>query len=319
MAEGDVAPPQAAPLPDAAVGPAIPSDKGYLVEEVADGLYWVTDGSYVMMFLTTGEGVIVVDAPPSIGKNILAAIGDVTDEPITHVIYSHSHGDHIAAAGLYPKDAVYIAHQATADQLAVAMGADREYPFGMFIGGAPVPLPTVTFDDQYTVEVGTQTLQLDYHGVNHEPGNIFIYAPKQRVLMVVDVVFPGWVPFKSLALAEDVGGYYAAHDQILAYDFDTFVGGHLGRLGTRQDVEVEVEYLTDVREAAANALKSVDFMAIGQEVGFGNAWVLFDSYLNALAQACADEVVPKWVNRLGGADVFTVDHCGKVVESLRIE
>ena len=48
------------------------------------------------------EGVIVVDAPPSIGENILAAIAEVTDEPITHVIYSHSHADHIGAAGIYP-------------------------------------------------------------------------------------------------------------------------------------------------------------------------------------------------------------------------
>ena len=89
-------------LPDNAGGPAIDQEKGFVVEEIGRGLYHLNDGTYQIMFLTTGEGVIVVDAPPSTGENILTAIASVTDEPITHVIYSHTHNDHIAAAGLYP-------------------------------------------------------------------------------------------------------------------------------------------------------------------------------------------------------------------------
>ena len=99
------------------------------------------------MFLTTGEGVIVVDAPPSIGENLLKAIAEVTEEPITHVVYSHSHADHIAAAGMFPEGAVYIAHEETAAQLGRINGPDRPFPFGMFVGGGPVPMPTVTFED----------------------------------------------------------------------------------------------------------------------------------------------------------------------------
>ena len=57
-------------LPEAAKGPAIPP-KGYLVEEIRDHLYWVTDGSYNTMFLVTDKGVVVVDAPPYWAKNIL--------------------------------------------------------------------------------------------------------------------------------------------------------------------------------------------------------------------------------------------------------
>ena len=63
--------------------------------------------------------------------------------------------------------------------------------------------------------------------------------------MVVDIVFPGWTPFPDLALAEDVDGYIAAHDQILAYDFDHYIGGHINRLGTRRDVEIQKEYFPE--------------------------------------------------------------------------
>ena len=60
----------------------------------------------------------------------------------------------------------------------------------------------------YTLQIGNKTLQLDYYGDNHLPGNIFIYAPKQKVLMLVDVIFPGWVPFPYLAVVKDIAGVY---------------------------------------------------------------------------------------------------------------
>jgi len=255
--------PSKAAIPDAAFGPAIP-EKGYLVEELGDGLYWVTEGTYHVMFLTTGEGVIVVDAPPSIGEKILKAIEETTDEPITHVIYSHSHADHIAAASMYPEDAVYIAHEETASRLS----RDGPFEFGLFVGGSDVPYPTLIFSDTYTLSVGTQTLELEYKGPAHRPGNIFIYAPEQKVLMFIDVIFPGWTPFKWLAVAEDVPAFVDAHDWVLSYDFENLISGHVGRLGTREDVETQKEYILDMQANAATALQTVDFNAIAQEVGY---------------------------------------------------
>ena len=307
-----------AEVPAAAYGPAIP-EKGYFVEEISDGLYWMTEGVYQVMFLTTGEGVIVVDAPPSIGENILKAIAEVTDEPITHVIYSHSHADHLAAASMYPSDAVYIAHVDTAEQLIRQNDTNRPFPYGMFVGGSPVPLPTRTFTDSLTLNVGNQTLQLEYRGPNHDAGNIFIYAPKQKVLMFIDVIFPGWSPFKDLAVSEDVPGYLKAHDDVLSFDFDTLVSGHVGRLGTREDVEVQLEYLMDIQANAAQALQTVDFFAIAAEIGFENPWALFDTYLAKLNQECSSATIPVWIDRLGGVDVFTESHCARIIESLRID
>ena len=304
-----------AAIPEAAYGPAISEDKGYFVEELGDGLYWITEGVYQVMFLTTGEGVIVVDAPPSIGANILKAIEETTDEPITHVIYSHSHADHIAAASMYPKDAIYIAHEETASRLAI----ERPFEFGLFVGGSDVPKPTVTFSNKYTLTVGTQTLELEYKGPSHSPGNIFIYAPKQKVLMFIDVIFPGWTPFKWLAVAEDVPAFVDSHDWVLSYDFETLITGHLGRLGTREDVEIQKEYILDTQANAAAALQTVDFNAIAGEVGFANPWLLFDTYLNAVSEECAELTEEKWVGRLAAVDVFTKSHCDKLVESLRID
>ena len=109
-----------------AKGPAINPAKGYLVQEIRDHLYWVTDGSYNTMFLVTDKGVIVVDAPPTIGKNYLKAISEVTNKPINYVIYSHAHLDHIGAANMFPKNATFIAQEDTAAELQKARISNHE-------------------------------------------------------------------------------------------------------------------------------------------------------------------------------------------------
>src|SRR5436190_4781508 len=84
-------------LPQTANGPPI-GPTGYRVEPFGQGAYMVTDGVYQALFLVSTRGVILVDVPPTIGKNMLNAIGNLTDQPITHLIYSHAHSDHIGSA-----------------------------------------------------------------------------------------------------------------------------------------------------------------------------------------------------------------------------
>ena len=309
----------AAPLPESSKGVPIPQDKGYVVEEIKDGLYWVTEGAYTAMFLTTGKGVIVVDAPPSFGDKMLKAISEVTKEPITHVVYSHAHADHIGGASMYPKTAKYIAHVETKKRLQRMNDTSRPFPYGMFVGGKPVPMPTIMFEDSYTLKVGNQELRLEYKGDDHEPGNIYVYAPKQKVLMKIDIVFPGWTPFKGLAVAEDTVGYLKAHDVILSYDFDKLVSGHWGRLATRHDVEVQKQYMQDIQANAGKALQTVDFYAIANKVGYANTSLLFEAYLDAVSNECAKLTEPKWIKILGGVDVWTNDHCYKVVMAHRLD
>ncbi|MBT8251506.1 MAG: MBL fold metallo-hydrolase, partial [Nitrosopumilus sp.] len=109
-------------------GPEIDPEKGYAVIEIGDGLYWLTDGIYQVMFLTTGEGVILVDAPMGMGTMIQQAISEVTLEKVTHFIYSHIHKDHVGSASLLPKDTVYISHSDTAEHLKMKNDPQRPVP-----------------------------------------------------------------------------------------------------------------------------------------------------------------------------------------------
>jgi glyoxylase-like metal-dependent hydrolase (beta-lactamase superfamily II) len=303
--------PDFAPVPSGSLGPAV-NPQGYFVGRISGNLYWVTDSYYQSMFLATREGVVLVDAPPTIGHNLLRAIKDVTDATgttsrVTHLIYSHSHADHVGAAALFGKGVERIGHTGTRQLLRAAADPNR-------------PAPTRTFDDTLVVEVGGERLELAYHGPNHSPDNIFIYAPDHATLMLVDVVFPGWTPFKHLAESQDIPGWIAAHDTALDYRWTTLVGGHLGRLGTRADAQLQKNYVTDLEDSVRTTLTNLDPTPYFTKYGpTGNAWAIFKTYLDAAAQQSADPVVDAYLGRLAAADVFTLDNAHAMVNSLRID
>ncbi len=303
---GEPGPAARLPLPAGARGVALDPQLGYASTAVRGGLYWVTNGSDQAAFLVSSAGVIVIDAPPALAPAITAAVRAVTSQPITHLIYSHFHADHIGGASMISTTATVVAHSATKAALEAAADPHR-------------PIPTVTFDDTYTLTVGDQTLELSYAGPSHVPGTIFIDAPAQRTLILIDIVWPGWVPFSALGEATNVGGYRAALERALTFDFDTYIGGHVGRVGTKADVQQTKAYVDDLFGEAAAALSAVDIQQVGAEIGYENAYALVDEWFRRMSKHCADPLVSRWGTVLGGADVFAESHCLAAIQHLRID
>src|SRR5688500_10010454 len=82
---------------ESAKGPSIDPSKGYRIQELGWGLYMITDNAYQSMFMVHETGVVVVDAPQPLEQYLLKAIAEITTKPITHLVYSHAHADHISA------------------------------------------------------------------------------------------------------------------------------------------------------------------------------------------------------------------------------
>jgi glyoxylase-like metal-dependent hydrolase (beta-lactamase superfamily II) len=295
-------------IPASARGPAVP-DTGYLVAEVAGGVHWITDGGYQNGFVVCADSVVAIDAPPSIGRaSLMRAIRDVTDKPISHVIYTHYHGDHIGHADVYPPEAERVAQAETASLLARFTDPSR-------------PPPHVTFSDRHRLEVGGQVIDLVYRGPNHAPGNIFVHVPAHRVLMCVDLFYPGWVPFANIAMSKDIPGFIDHHDYALELDFEQLIPGHLTRLGSRRDVEIAREYILDVRDAAQNALERCQTTPAqaAAEVGTENVYVYFKLLYDKAVGQAATPLIEKWSGRLGGVETFGANHVFIMFQSLRLD
>ena len=303
--------PDYAPIPRSALGPAL-NEQGYFIGRVERNLYWVTDGGYQSAFLTTDDGVVLFDAPPTIGGNLrravdeIAAANGVTNR-VTHLVYSHHHADHCGAASLFDGDVVRIGHEETRRLLLRDNDPAR-------------PAPEVTFADRYTLEVGGERVELAWHGPNHSPDNIFIHFPDHDALMMIDVVNAGWVPIYNLNLSEDVPGYMAAPATALSYPWTHFICGHLGRLATRDDVAVHQAYIADIEASAREALASVDPMPYYMHYG-ENFWAGVKAHLDTVTDRAAAPVIAKYTGVLAAADieVFTTTTTFAILQSLRLD
>ena len=276
--------------------PPIDPEKGYFVTEIKDGVYWLIDGFYQAAFFTTGEGVIAIDAPPSLGEKYLQAIAEVTDEPISYLIYSHYHKDHIGAASIFPANVTIIAHEDTARHLAAKNDPDR-------------PLPEIMFDDYFTLTHGNQILELKHIGDFHSKGDIVVYAPEHKVLTMIDFFHPGAGPFLGFGYTRDMGTHIATHDVILKhFDFEYMISGHEAILGTPEHVELNKEFTLSVLDNAGIALGTVSMAQVAEETGLeGEA--AFEAYIRQLENTCADLTVEQWSDRLHKVDIFTEDNC----------
>ncbi|MFF5289812.1 MBL fold metallo-hydrolase [Paractinoplanes globisporus] len=301
--------PDYAPIPPSALGPAV-NAQGYFVGRVRKNLYWVTDGTYQAAFLTTRDGVVLFDAPPSIGQNLKRAIDEITaangvSNKVTHIVYSHHHADHLGASSLFGRHVTRIGHAENKRLLLRDNDPTR-------------PAPDVTFEDRYTLRVGGERVELAWHGTNHTPDNIYIHFPGHDTLMLVDLNLPGWAPFDTFNINEDVPGSIAAPAKAMAYPWKTFIGGHMGRLGTRADMVVYQQYVDDLIDNIKKALVAVDPTPFFVKYG-NNSWAAVKAYQAAQVEYASAPVIKKYTGVLAAVDVYTDSTTFLILESVRLD
>jgi len=301
--------PDYAPIPQSALGPAL-NEQGYYVGRVERNLYWITDGTYQCAFLTTSDGVVVLDAPPTIGNNIQRAIDEIASangvsNKVNYLVYSHHHADHVGAASLFDKTVTLIGHEETRRLLLRDDDPAR-------------PPNEETFQDRRTLEIGGERIDLSWFGANHSPDNIIIHLPDHDALMLIDIVNPGWAPVFQSNLTEDIPGYLEAPAKALAYPWTHFIGGHLGRLGTRDDLTLHQQYMADIADSSRKAIDTVDYTPYFAKYP-DNPWAAFRGGLEETVATAAAPVIEKYMGVLAAADVFTESTTFQVLQSIRLD
>jgi glyoxylase-like metal-dependent hydrolase (beta-lactamase superfamily II) len=287
------------PLPATARPQVVPKE-GYILQKVGKSGYVVMVGFSQASFVVTAAGVVVIDAPPSMAIQLPAAIKSVTDKPVTHVIYTHDHYDHIGAATIF-KGAKFVAHARTAELLKLYPDPKR-------------PVPTITFDGEYyTLKVGGVDIKLIYPGPNHEAGNIIVFVPEDKLAVLMDIFMPGWAPFRGWGNADHIPGVLYAFDALLKLDFDTFVGGHIYRTGTKAEVEEARAFVADMWKETQSAIAAHPFQPSAYD---GNVWAAQKAWFDQVAGQATANLVAKWKNKIGAVDVFTYDTVAAIVVSI---
>jgi len=203
---------------------------------VKGNLYRYANASHVSVFYIWENGVIVTD-PISSGDatQIVAEIAEVTDKPITHLIYSHSHGDHASGGEVFGPPPRVIAHR-----------------------NAPADIDSVQITERFDSELNlrlddTSSIELTYLGAGHGEDLIAMVFRPENVVFVVDAIAAKRLPYRDFGGA-DVDDVLEQIRTVGAMEFDSLVGGH-GPVGGKQDIDNLLQYFADLRAAVSAGLQ----------------------------------------------------------------
>jgi glyoxylase-like metal-dependent hydrolase (beta-lactamase superfamily II) len=278
---------------------------GLHVSEIEPSLFLVSDLIYQSAFLVTNDGVVVFDAPPSIGERLRTAIENVAPGvPITHLIMTHGHSDHNGGGFAFADlpDLRIIAAQDVAASL-------KNTPL------RGVLQPTQTFEETLKLNIGGVPIELQTTTFHAEDTDTMIYLPEQKFLMAVDTITPGEVPFMNFGSTSNPGAYFGSFETFLAYDFKHFLSGHVSVLGTRDDVIATRDYAWDVRDTVVGLMPSFQdrFMTGMQAVEFQNGNLAYRYAIESVRDECTARIIDRWENQLSATDIWASSHCETTV------
>ncbi|MGI9366657.1 MAG: MBL fold metallo-hydrolase [Rhizobiaceae bacterium] len=218
---------------------AVAQDVKRSIEQVTDDIYRFQNNFHNAMFVVTEDGIVVTDP---INADAVAwlkeELANRFDKPVTHMILSHSHGDH-ASGGQGWGNIEVVAH-ANAKKNVEA-------------GKVDTAVPTVTFLDTHSFSAGGKDFELTYLGMGHGDDLIATVVRPDNVAFVVDAVSPGRVPFRDFPGA-DIDGLIKQIKAVEGLDFEIMVPGH-SRNGNRQDATDARIYVEKLRAGVLEALK----------------------------------------------------------------
>ena len=242
------------------------------VEKLKDNLYMLKGGGGNTAVFVMANGITVVDTKnPGWGQPILDKIKEISPKPVTTIINTHTHGDHVSGNVEFPATVDVVVQEntkANMQKMAAVTGLGQP--------GAP-PTPNIftqnngrgmakrTFTDKMTLGSGADRIDLYYFGRGHTNGDAWVVFPAIRVMHAGDI-FSG----KNLPLldANNGGSGVQIGDSLskaadTVKDVDLIITGHstvMTPADLREYAQFNKDFLADMR-AAKTAGKSVDEVA----------------------------------------------------------
>ncbi|MEO8651287.1 MAG: MBL fold metallo-hydrolase [Hyphomicrobiaceae bacterium] len=216
--------------------------------EGTDNVYVFRYQNHQSMLVVTPAGVIATDpisyGRPQAAQAYIEEIRKITKAPIKYLIYSHHHYDHIAGGAPFKAaGALVVAHMRAKERLAELKGKD-------------VVVPDLGVGTKRIIKLGGTTLELHHVGRNHSDSSLVMFLPKEKIIFAVDFNSLGAVPSRLAVDDSYPIEWEASLKRTLELKWDRQIPGHPGpggRLGTRKDMEQQLEFMTALSDEVKRA------------------------------------------------------------------
>lgn len=240
--------------------------------KVTDGVYMFehSQGSGNSTVVITNDGVVVLDFHIDNADQTLAGIRKLTDKKVKYLITSHSAGDHASGSWHFREDnPVWIATKNQIHDL--QMQELKEFnerknssdPRYAAYKKAEQGQPDLGFDGAMTLYFGGLTFVITAEGRGHSTGDLTVYIPQKRVMLMGDLldteIHPGQGESGEIFYS-NVQGWINILDNIMRRNLavETYIPGHgpvhIGR-GVK-DLEEQKRYFVVMRDEIAKMVQA---------------------------------------------------------------
>ena len=250
------------------------------VDKIRDNLYVLRGGGGNTAMFITPNGVVLVDTKlPGWGRAILDKVKELTARPVTVIINTHTHFDHLGGNVEFPTTVDVVTHENTAalmrEMRPVTGGPDQPNIFKDNNGRG---LAKRTFNDRMTLGTGNDRIELHYFGPAHTGGDAWVVFPALRVVHAGDVFAVKGIPLidannggSGVAYAPTIARAAAALSNV-----DTVITGHHQTTLTLDDLKMYGDFnreFTQTVQAAKKAGGTIDQVV--------NSWKTPERFLKA--------------------------------------
>lgn len=240
--------------------------------KVTDGIYMLehSRGSGNSTVVFTIDGVVVFDFHIDNADQTLAFIRKTTDKKVKYLITSHSAGDHASGAWHFREDApTWIATKNQVHDLQMQEREEflqrknsNEARYAAYKRGEPTQ-PDIGIDGPMTLYFGGLTFQITPEGRAHSTGDLTVYIPQKRVMLMGDLldteIHPGQGESAGVFFS-NVSGWIKVLDDIMGRSLaaESYIPGHgpvhIGR-GVK-DLEEQKRYFVVMRDEVAKMVQA---------------------------------------------------------------
>ena len=270
--------------------------EGLEASEVAPGIF-VHQGRYELQspqnrgdmanasFVVGTDGVAVIDTLGSAvaGRDLRSAIRAVTDKPISYVINTHMHPDHVFGNAAFKDDnPAFVGHY----KLARGLGSRAERYLAInktMLGeaafeGIEIILPTLAVENATTLDLGGRSLVLETQRTAHTDNDLILTDTATDTLFLGDLLFSVHVP----TLDGSIKGWLALIDELAQRNAARVVPGHGPHaMELPEALTPEQRYLAAIADDVRKLIKDGKSLEDATKTaGFSerDAWKLFDHY-----------------------------------------
>ncbi|GIJ24239.1 methyltransferase domain-containing protein [Micromonospora lutea] len=225
----------------------------YVLQRLSERAWWVQSSHYGTVFHVGDQGVLIMDTLEGVYDNIVQAVASVTDKPITAAVYPHYHADHIGDIGKYVEAA-----QQQGRELRIIGSAKTAQAMEKSRSSFPPPTEVV---DWPRGEFDFEGLTVQLHGFEwaaHTDDHAAWLLVDDRIIHAPDLINPDQPPFWRFAGNERFRWHEDNLRQIYDLGWDHLSGSH-GNVGIRVDIDFELQFVADLKQAVGNAMEAHPF------------------------------------------------------------